>query len=109
MTREIVTHADVDGAGLALFWWGRRRAVEEVPHEDGVVVWRGHDLELVKLQPEHTPRVLLGGKTREREQEGKGHTRVQAQMNWQLILKWFWLIVFLVVTIKAFQENKQLF
>lgn len=35
------------------------RHVQEVPDEDGVVMGTADDLELVKLQPKHAPRVLL--------------------------------------------------
>lgn len=42
---------------------GRLRGqVQEVPDQDGVVVGRRHDLEVVELQPEHAPAVLLQGR-----------------------------------------------
>ena len=33
--------------------------VEEIKHKDGVVMGTAHNLELVKLEPEHPPGVLL--------------------------------------------------
>lgn len=50
--------------GLLNLHGSRRHWVQEVPDEDGVVVRAADDLEIVKLQPEHPPRVFL---QRERE------------------------------------------
>ena len=40
-------------------WLGDDGILQEVPDEDGVVMGAAHDLQLVKLEPEHAAGVLL--------------------------------------------------
>ena len=53
-----------------------RRAIEKVPDEDSVVVGTGHDLELVKLQPENSTRMLDQSANAKRS---RGRPRVQGR------------------------------
>ena len=44
----------------------RGHRIKEIPYEDRVVVRAADDLEIVKLQPKHPPRVLLKRNTAEK-------------------------------------------
>ena len=41
------------------FCWLRRRHVQKIPNDDGIIVRTADDLKVVKLKPENTTRVLL--------------------------------------------------
>ena len=45
--------------GLLYLHRSRSHRVQEIPYEDRVVVRAANDLEIVKLEPKHPPRVLL--------------------------------------------------
>lgn len=71
-------NVSVSAGGGSSLWLAIGRDIEEVPDQNGVVVRTAYDLELIKLEAEHTARVLLKRKE-EREKKRSYNNRAQKQ------------------------------